>query len=219
MKVGTDAMLLGSWAEPPETGRLLDIGSGCGVLALMMAQKTTGNIDAVELDPLSAEDAEINFLQSPWASRLRLHCADIRDIAQETRDSYAFIISNPPFFNRSLKSNRNQRNMARHEVNLSDRELAESVALLLDPQGRFSMVATADGTARFRREASTHSLYLSRTLRIASKPGKAILRILSEWSFREASQIPDGILTLLNHDGKYSEDYLALTRDYHHFNY
>lgn len=219
MKVGTDAMLLGSWAEPPKTGHILDIGTGCGVLALMMALKTNGNIDAVELDPLSAAEARGNFLQSPWASRLRIIHADIRKFAQENKDSYDFIISNPPFFNRSLKSNRNQRNMARHEVNLSYRELAESVALLLNPQGRFSMIATADWTADFQKEASAIPLFPSRTLPVTSRPGKIILRILSEWSFRETSLNRSGTLTMLKTDGKYSEEYLALTREYHYFNY
>lgn len=218
MKVGTDAMLLGSWAEPPETGQMLDIGTGCGVLALMMAQRSQGNIDAIDLDEASSEEAENNFRQSPWASRLRVIRTDIREYAREKPAYYDFIISNPPFFNRSLKSHQKQRNMARHELCLNYRELAETVVHMLTPGGRFSMVATVDGTAQFRKEAISRALHPSGFLRVRSRPGTDTLRIISEWSFRLIPDIQTDMLTIMNGEGTYTEDYLALTRDYHHFN-
>ena len=112
MKVGTDAVLLGRWVEVSPTDAVLDIGTGCGIMPLMLAQKGAGKIDAVELDAASANEAEINFLASQWRDKLHVYQSDVRDFA--TNEKYDLIISNPPFFINSYKSDTERKNLSRH---------------------------------------------------------------------------------------------------------
>ena len=140
MRVGTDSMMLGAWAFPGDEGRILDIGTGCGVLALMMAQKSNGNIDAIDIDEPSVGQARENILNSPWFHRINPVWGNIITFSKETLDRYGFIISNPPFFYHSLKSPEVRKNQARHDTSLSHEALIDAVCLLLKEDGAFVLV-------------------------------------------------------------------------------
>jgi tRNA1Val (adenine37-N6)-methyltransferase len=103
MRVGTDAVLLGAWACPPENGRILDIGTGCGILALMMAQKSNAAITAIDIHQESIQEAKENFSRSPWPNRLSAKHTGIAEFSESHQSKFNYIISNPPFFNNSLK--------------------------------------------------------------------------------------------------------------------
>ncbi|MCX6278948.1 MAG: methyltransferase [Bacteroidetes bacterium] len=152
MRIGSDSMLLGAWSNPGTISRILDIGTGCGVLALMMAQKSTGIIDAIEIDKQSINEAVSNFLNSPWTSRVTPIHDDVAVYSRHTETRYDFIISNPPFFNNSLKSPELRKNLARHDTKLSHEELIKAVDRLLSNTGRFSTISSCQHNIWFHRD-------------------------------------------------------------------
>jgi len=121
MKVGTDGVLLGAWASAPGAGsRVLDIGTGTGLIALMMAQRTKdAAVDALEIDPSSASQAKENFQNSPWKKRLRCFPSSFQDFSSQCRKQYDLIVCNPPFFSGSKKTASKSKNLARHDDSLS----------------------------------------------------------------------------------------------------
>src|SRR5664279_2325982 len=114
MRIGTDAILLGAWADPSKAERILDIGTGCGVIALMMAQKSNARVDAIDINPESVEQACSNFTNSPWRERLTAFHRSFREHAKTADGAYDIIVTNPPWFTNSLRSNDERRNLARH---------------------------------------------------------------------------------------------------------
>lgn len=217
MRVGTDSMLLGAWANPGLSGKILDIGTGCGVLALMMAQKSQGVIDAIEIDEVSAGQASENFLNSPWKSRINPIWGNINTFVKETPNRYDFIISNPPFFGNSLKSPEIRKNQTRHDTSLSHEELISAVNRLLTTHGSFCTILPAGSEDEFSRICGINNLFLSRKLEVSPKPLVPAKRSIMEFR-RNAPTFHEKMnLTILNSEGKFSTDYLALTSGYHQF--
>jgi tRNA1Val (adenine37-N6)-methyltransferase len=138
MRVNTDGVLLGAWADVSDADRILDVGTGTGVIALMLAQRSPyAHIDAVEIDVLSAADARNNVALSPWANRIDVINCSFQDFAHSVKQSYNLIVSNPPYFNQSLKSPHTSRNLSRHSDALPYTHLIDGVINLLAPSGRF----------------------------------------------------------------------------------
>jgi tRNA1Val (adenine37-N6)-methyltransferase len=135
MKVGTDAVLLGAWADVSGAKSILDIGTGCGVIALMLAQRSNAVVDAVDIDEQSAKQAAENFKNSPW--KLNVFNTSIQKFEH---DRYDLIVSNPPFFSKSLLPPKAHRKLARHTESLSFAELFEAAERLLAPSGRFAII-------------------------------------------------------------------------------
>jgi tRNA1(Val) A37 N6-methylase TrmN6 len=142
MKVGTDGVLLGAWATVPVPGsRVLDVGSGTGLIALMLAQRTLDvHVDALEIDPSSAEQALENFQASPWADRIACFQTSLQDYTPVSKFKYELIICNPPFFTSSLKTSSREKNLARHDDSLSLEDLLSCSTSLLTPTGTLSLV-------------------------------------------------------------------------------
>ena len=139
MKVGTDAVLLGRWVEVRATDYVLDIGTGCGILPLMLAQKGVAHVDAVDIDEASFEEAKTNFEASQWRDLLQAYCTNIVDFQTDKR--YDLIVSNPPFFSRSYKCEADRKNRARHtDESLPYASLCQEVGRLLKADGRFALV-------------------------------------------------------------------------------
>jgi tRNA1Val (adenine37-N6)-methyltransferase len=217
MRVGTDSLLLGAWANPGNSEKILDVGTGCGVLALMLAQKSLGMIDAIDIDEASACQARENFLNSPWKPRINAICGNINTFSKETLTRYDFIISNPPFFGNSLKSPEKRKNQARHDTSLSHEELIVAVNHLLEESGAFCTILPAGSEYLFSGICGANNLYLSRKLEVSPKPRVPAKRLILEFQ-RKRSGFPEtGTLSVLNNDGKFSTDYLALTNGYHQF--
>jgi tRNA1Val (adenine37-N6)-methyltransferase len=217
LRVGTDSMLLGSWANPENAKRILDIGTGCGVLALMMAQKSEAVIDAIDIDQPSIIEADNNFKGSPWASRLSAIQDSLREFSQTGQPVYDFIITNPPYFSNSLKSPASRANHARHDESLSLPELASHVHHLLTDHGCFALILPVESAVRFQSTCADCGLYLSRNLVVYPKPGSPPKRTLMEFTKTKIHHPENTSLTILDASGRFTPGYLAMTEDFHSF--
>jgi len=210
-------MLLGALTDPGPATRILDIGTGCGVLALMMAQKSKANIDAVEVDPASAKEAQENFQRSPWSARLACFGISLQLFQMTIRQRYDLIICNPPFFQNSLKPSDYKKSLARHGLILSMESLFQTVMTLLRKDGRFSFILPADQWPEARKLAERSFLYPEKLIRIYPYPGGRITRLIPELIPVLPLRIQESELTILNEERKFSPEYLEATKDYHYF--
>lgn len=217
LRVGTDAMLLGSWANPEKADRILDIGTGCGVLALMMAQKSGAMIEAIEIDRLSVIEAQKNFVNSPWASRITAIHDSLQAFACNPNAGYGFIISNPPYFSNSLKSPSARINQARHNESLALLELAQIVGRLLSPDGCFALILPSGPAEIFQSDCTGFGLYLSRRLVVYPKPDQQPKRVLMEFKKNKIANPESAGLTIFDVSGKFTTEYLTMTGCFHNF--
>ncbi len=216
MKVGTDGVLLGAWLTIDRAERhILDIGTGTGVIALMMAQRnTTALVDGVEIDDSSAEQAAENVAASPWNERVMIHRSKIQEFAPEVR--YDLILSNPPYFVDSLLSPDAGRTTARHTTDLTFAELAESVRRLLTPDGRFAIILPTQESQLFDQEVNGR-LYLTRRCNVISREGAPTKRIMSEYQLTPPQdQVAEESVTIESgRPPQFTEEYRELTRDFY----
>ena len=179
MKVSTDACVLGAVADVAGAERILDIGTGTGLLALMAAQRNpTARIDAVELDPAAAAQAAANFVSSPWAARLRLHAMPLAQFTATVPAPFDHIICNPPFFRHSLRSPDVRRSTARHTADdtLSFVELVGFAAGFLAPTGRLTVLLPPPEMQHFEQAAATVGLLPATRLMLRHRAGSKPLR-------------------------------------------
>lgn len=215
MKVGTDGVLLGAWASLEGGGRVLDVGTGTGVIALMAAQRSPkARIDAVELDEQAARQALENAANSPWAGQIRVHHTTIQDFARENPVRYEHILCNPPFFVRSLKAPDAARAAARHSDVLPFDELAAAVERLLAENGIFSVVYPATEAADFQRIMLARNLYATRRMQVRGTPRGPVKRVLLEFS-RRPSPVVEEELTIERAPKEFTEEYRRLTADFY----
>jgi tRNA1Val (adenine37-N6)-methyltransferase len=215
MRIGTDAVLLGSWQNPENASALLEIGTGCGVIALMMAQKCNAVITAIDIDERSVSQAEINFLNCPWIKRIRaLHCS-FQEFAGQHPDKFDLIITNPPYFTNSLSSPDKSRNIARHDDRLNALDLLKGVARILGSKGKFCLILPAEYAIRFQGYAKEHHLFLKRQLMVKPKPGVKPNRIAMEFSFTPAESVCTEEIIIRREDNSFTEAYREMTGDYY----
>ncbi|WP_321331323.1 methyltransferase [uncultured Bacteroides sp.] len=212
MKVGTDGVLLGSWVRVAAARRILDVGTGTGLLALMMAQRSDATIVALDVDKNAVCQARENVSGSPWKNRISILESDFREYMPD--EKFDVIVSNPPYFVDSLISPDRQRTMARHSSGLTYNELLVGVSSLLSDEGEFNVVVPADTAPMFIDKARMYGLYPARQLLVKTKPGDIPKRALIVFSFIEKECKTDELLTELARH-KYSSQYIALTRDYY----
>lgn len=214
MKVGTDGVLLGSWARVEGARRLLDIGCGCGLIALMLAQRSRGEVCAVEIESEAASQARENVCASPWAERIRVVREDIRTFADG--QEYDVICSNPPYFTEALKCPDAGRTLARHTDTLDFDSLTGSAARLLSPRGEFSVVIPMEAAGAMKASAASALLWLSRETHVQTKPGAVPKRALL--AFRPTPP-PEPVVpqTLLieQQPGVYSDAFRELVREFY----
>lgn len=219
MKIGTDGVLLGAWmwgghsVEGECPGRVLDVGSGTGVIALMAAQRWPGaEIVGVEIDPVAAEECGSNFAASPWGERLTVECCDF---ASFTTSGFDLIVSNPPFFTDGALAPDDARRTARHELSLTVGTLLRRSALLLNPGGRIALVTPADREKDVRFEATMARLSVARLTRVATVAGKLPKRLLWEFVSGGGVATVEDTLTLRRGDGSADPRYAALVGDFY----
>ena len=222
MKVNTDGVLLGAWVDLPkdvDTPKVLDIGTGSGVIALMLAQRLFSQnfwIDALEPHPSSAQTALENLTQSPWASSMGLYPVTLQDYVNSHQMSeYDLIISNPPYFEDSLRPSEKERCFVRHTDSLSHTELLEGVAALLHTCGRFGVVLPALQKDHFVRIATAVGLYLQRETIVYTKPNRPPKRVLMEFVKKE-EPLQSDCLTIHEDDGNsFTTEYKELTNEFY----
>lgn len=216
MKVGTDGVLLGAWADiSPDQQRILDIGTGTGLIALMAAQRSeewNATIIGVEIEEGAADDATENARRSSWQERISItRCAVQEFMPSETFDH---ILSNPPYFVDSLLSPDGARTTARHTTSLTFDELARVASRLLSKEGRLSLVLPYEAVADMTLAAARTGLFLTRRTDVKSKTNGKPLRSLLEYRRTPTATLRSDI-TIHSEGGDFSEEYRALTRDFY----
>lgn len=214
MKVGTDGVLLGAWTPLDGACRILDVGTGTGLIALMLAQRSEARIDAVEIDLAASMEARYNFEQSAWSKRLNLINADFLQFAGSSENTYDLIVSNPPFFVNSLKTSNAALAVARHNDWLSFSQLISGARKLLGSSGRFCVILPSSSFPEFKECARLAGFYLHHVTSVIPKTGKASKRILMEFSLLTGYPSEDE-LTVLDSEGRYTEDYKMLTASFY----
>jgi len=216
MKVGTDSVLLGAWARLQNSRHILDIGTGCGLLALMAAQRSEAQIIAIDVDQPAIETAAQNFSLSPWSSRLTALQTSLQEYSlKNTLHSYDHIISNPPYFINSLKAPEIQRSNARHTDLLPFAILAELSAGLLTDKGLLSLILPVNESEIYTQLAKVHHLFPSRQLNVIPRAGRTANRILMEFSKSEITETGIEELVIRDSSGNYTDAYQQLTRDFY----
>lgn len=216
MKVGTDGVLVGAWADVTDARRVLDVGCGCGLIALMVAQRACEAIvDAIDIDPASVEEARANFAASPWADRLR---ASVADFNSYNGGPYDLIVANPPFFNNSLLPPDEARRHARHTDTLSLHDLVTNAARMMSHTARLSLITPPDTLDEILFAASLAGLSLTRRCLVIPVEGAEPKRVLTELR-------PHGVSTDCEHSTltldtdtvprRRTPQYTALTRDFY----
>lgn len=190
MKVGTDGVLLGAWVETEAAQSILDIGTGTGVIAVMLAQRNErALVHGVEIDAEAAAQAAENMLAAPWADRLEARHYAIQDYARDTEQRYDLIVSNPPFFTGGVLSQSENKTGVRHTVKLPHGDLLRATQTLLAPQGVFAVVLPLLEGLRFVEMARSYRLYCERMTEVRTKAGKPISRLLLQFT----RHIPDAV--------------------------
>lgn len=219
MKIGTDAVLLGAWcAVTVEVDSILDIGSGTGIIALMLAQRSDAmTIDAVEIDENAYEQTVENFEQSDWGDRLFCYNASFQDFAQEMQEEdevYDLIISNPPFYTDEFETENKARNKARFTSALTFEDLLFGVSKILSENGTFSTIIPHKEEDNFIQIAEKNKLFLNRVCRVKGNETSAIKRSLLTFSYQPLELIEES-LTIEIERHQYTQQYIDLVKDFY----
>ena len=216
MKVGVDSVLLGAWTNPDKTTRILDVGAGTGLLALMLAQRfSDAVIDAVEIEREAYHQALENVDGSPWNRRIRVICDDFLNYTTYCSSHYDLIISNPPYFTASLKSLDTKRNVARHNDSLPPRSLLDGSAKLLSTDGILAVVLPPAEASLLMNEVTSYGLFVKRILHVQSLPSKPVCRMLLELS--KTKCLPEEIYLCIEKLDRsdYTDEYKQLTKEFY----
>lgn len=215
MKVGTDGVLIGAWCRLPSSGRILDIGTGTGLIAIMAAQRASGcMVTGIDIDAECVAQARDNAASSPWGGRIGIEQCALQEFFPTHR--FDAIVSNPPYFEESLLPPDARRTAARHTRSLTYTELVDGVVRLLDAEGRFSLILPAAESERFL-SAAHGVLFLTRRCDVRTTPGSGVRRVMMEFAVSVPKLLPH-IESLSIEDGgpmRYSGEYRALTRDFY----
>ncbi|WP_265524433.1 tRNA(1)(Val) (adenine(37)-N(6))-methyltransferase TrmN [Providencia rustigianii] len=215
MKVGTDGVLLGAWAPINGVQRALDIGSGSGLIALMLAQRNAHlNIDAVELDSDAAAQAQQNFDESPWAERLQIINQDIISFSEQTTKQYDVIVSNPPYFEPAISCRDEKRDQARYTSTLNHPILLECARRCLLPQGIFCLVLPYDVGEKVEGMAVENGWFSALRMNVRDKQNTPYHRMLLGLRL-EPCTAEVLSLTLKQQDGQYTDEFKALIQPFY----
>lgn len=214
MPMSTDSVLLGSWARLPEAGRILDLGCGTGVIALMLAQRGARAVDAIDIEAAACRQAQENVAASPWPGAVHIAHRAFQLWAEECAEPYAAIVANPPYFIDSLKSGDASRDYARHAELLSHDDILEGLGLCLAPGGHFSAIFPLREGCLFIVHAAECGWHCNRMVSVVSRAGSPTKRLLCEFS-REQIEREEAQLCIYGADGRHSSEFIALTSDFY----
>ena len=216
MKVGMDGVLLGAWANVSGADHILDIGTGTGLIALMMAQKNNvAQIDAIEVDSEAFNEAVLNCQLSPWNDRIKLELCSFQEFSERTSLKYDLIVSNPPFFTNGVKAPLENRAQARHSDSLPLDVLISGAAGLLQEKGRMALVLPFETLPEVEKLAALNGLFVSRLCRIKPNPIKPDFRILIELTSTECPIQESELMIEFEKHHDYTPEYMELTKDFY----
>lgn len=215
MKVGTDGVLLGAWTDPTSINRILDIGTGTGLIALMLAQKSTANIDAIDIDENSCSQADENISASKWFDRIQVHHCSLQSYILTCSVKYDLIVSNPPYFIDAYYANDHSRNLARQaDAGLSFDELILGVKALLKEDGKFCVILPCKEGCYFKTKAAIAGLYCNLITHVKTKSDKLEKRMIMKYQFKKEILVENELL-IHEDDISFTEDYMELTKDFY----
>ncbi len=212
-KVGTDGVLLGAWVESENPKTILDVGTGSGLIALMLAQRfPQSQITGIELDQPSAEQATENAANSPFSNQIEIMQCDFLEYDFQTK--FDLIVSNPPFYKGNTSSGKTERDRARHEEYLPQEKFLERAISLLSPKGKLAVILPKEEAAQFISKANALALYPSRFTKVFGRPGAEDKRWLVEMGI-ENGIVDETSFILRDEHGKYTLEYTKMTEQFH----
>jgi len=214
MKVGTDGVLLGAWLEVLNSKNILDVGSGTGLIALMLAQKSNAQIEAVEINKDAFSEAKQNIINSKWTRRINIFNISFQEFCKSNK-KFDLIVSNPPFFINSLQSEKTDRTIARHNKELSHTDLLSGVNSILTKNGKLCLILPYSQADSFLNLAKNYNLFCTRKTTVKPTQYKDANRVLLELE-RKKQDINEEIL-IIEDKGRhqYSDEYIKLTEDFY----
>lgn len=231
MKVGTDGVLLGALGGMPDmdgpgiqkerpgvlSGQcsILDIGTGTGLVALMLAQRSSAQVDAVEIVAEAASQAAENAAQSPWADRVKVIHADFRIFYRSCPKKYDLIVSNPPYFRDSLRPAAEEKALARHGSSEFYQELLKGSALLLQPSGKCCLILPTDAASQVEAMAEEVELHLQQRISIRSRPGKKIIRQLLTLGKNKVDAVREKEVVIYQREGQYTAAFASMAAPFY----
>jgi tRNA1Val (adenine37-N6)-methyltransferase len=220
MKVCTDACLFGAWladklyTKQITARNILDIGTGTGLLSLLLAQKATVNIDAVEIDKAAAQQALENFSSSPFSTQLHLYPVSFQNFTANTKNKYDLILSNPPFFENDLKSSEAGKNLSKHEDNLSLTSILALSKTLLKPGANIALLLPATRLPQLLTLTKQQHLYCNYILMVKQTPAHKPFRVCSILNEKQTALTEEEII-IKTKDGAYTNAFTQLLKDYY----
>ena len=217
MKIGTDGVLLGAWAPiDNHPFSILDIGTGTGIIALMLAQRSPAQqIDALEIDEAAYEQATDNFENSPWNDRLFCFHAGLDEFIEEPEDEYDLIVSNPPFYSEDYKTENESRDLARFQDAMPFGQLLEAADLLLSEHGIFAVIIPFKEEENFIALANEFELYPLKITRVKGTPTTEIKRSLLAFNRNKTTDLVINELVIETARHVYTQEYIGLTKDFY----
>jgi len=216
MKVGTDGVLLGSWAgKGLSPQRILDIGAGSGLIALMLAQRfKSAEVEAVEIEELCAQQCKENVLASPYKNRVKTINSSIQEFAFSSKDKFDLLVSNPPFFIDSFTSDNDQRNTARHNHTLRQHEILQAVTDLSHHKSVFAIILPIKEGDLFIVKAREYPWYLNTQVYIKGSPESKEKRVLLEFT-KSANPLTKSQLIVEEKRGVYTKEFSNLVKSFY----
>jgi len=222
-KVGTDGVMLGSWASVENAGSILDVGTGTGLIALMLAQRTATSptetnthIVALEIHKGSCEQAMDNIRISPWKHRIKVIRQSFQDYCETGTEMFDLIVSNPPFFSDSWKPDRQEKEISRHDTLLGIGELISGVGKLLAPEGKFCVILPAEESRKMQKSGIDKGLHLHRICRVCPTINLPAKRHLLEFQRRQAERVQESEIAIEGDTRHaYTGAYRELTREFY----
>jgi tRNA1Val (adenine37-N6)-methyltransferase len=215
MKVGTDGVLLGAWVNVENSKIIFDIGTGSGLIAIMLGQRFNASIEAIEIDQSAYTQAAENIRNCPWSSRISVKNISLQEYTSKHQKQFDLIVCNPPFFENSLQSSLPLRNMARHDNILTHSEIINCVLKILNPCGRFGLIIPYTEGIQFIEKASKKGLFCIRKTSVKTKSHSSVKRLLMEFSSIPENCRENSLIITGEGKEEYSTDYKDLTKDFY----
>ncbi|MBK7651447.1 MAG: methyltransferase [Flammeovirgaceae bacterium] len=213
MKVGTDGVLLAAWTKVEDAKRILDVGTGSGVMALIMAQRSSAQaiVDAIDIVKEDCEQARENIERSPWPAKIQIHNQSLQEFKAEP---YDLIVSNPPYFNNSYKPPKATRLVARHTQTLTHQDLLTHSKRLLKPSGRLTLILPTTEGSQIKLMAENEGWFITRECSFRSRSNKPIERLLLEFQLIKG-KLNKEELVLYKAEQEWSPEYFTLTKEFY----
>ncbi len=215
MKVGTDGVLLGGYADVENTETILDIGTGSGLIALMLAQRSDAQITAIDIDKDAVSQALLNVANSPWPSRIQVIESSLASFEKSCADKFDLIVSNPPFFNNSLRTPNVSRTLARHTEADFHHEICNAAMNLLNPNGKLVVILPVAEGDLFVAYAQQIGLHCTQYIQVFPTPTAAAKRLLLEFSMQQCICNHTSLIIESGTRHEYSPEFSKMLQDFY----